>query len=708
MTKPSAATARQKLQLSKLRPQLELMGRNVELEKVYLALGRSTVNIRDAILEARIRRTIEGASTVTLTIEDRDFNLLNSGRLSARNDIEIDGLFFRLVGVAISGQTLTLTFEDREIAVLRTYSRPIKQSLSTSRGKLTRAQFILRMLQEVKEFKIPYRIPELDKVQPIGNLKAKVDQPTRNQNRNFGIPKNTPSTVQNAKMDETQRANANICLDTATSMVVPRKFMVMEMMCAIQESRIQNLPQPIPGDGNYLSADPTKNPVGVFQQIKHWGWPASRDIATDAQAFLTKLIGYVKDHPQANYADAIEGIQNSGFPRAYAQWRTEAEFIVTEYGLGFQGSAAANAQFDANLSAGDYEFYRGIPPTVARQNKKGQVGWLPEDSWSCFSRLASEVQWRSFFVSGTYYLIADNDLFGSQPIASVDHSSRGIMDITGDYDEGKKTASLTLDVQMGRWVAPPGSVVQVRKMGPWNGRWIVNDVERSAFEEIGTITLKKPLPRLPEPGGTNVVNSNIRANWTTPTGAVPTIAPGVIPTGTAVEIAKTLVDFLDNGQLTDNSGDIRTMAQYGAVTNMAGQKISIDARVLKAVLYILQNTPGTGLLLELTAMCSNHSPLTSHGAPSAHGAGRAVDLGGYRGTNFGRAAFPDTHTKANAIALAKMIRGMSAPLYPAQLICGGYNNHRDDDISKLSVPAADSFYGGDVMQQHTDHEHLGY
>jgi len=50
-------------------------------------------------------------------VEDRDGELLRSGRLSSRNDIEIDGLFFRLTGVKMADTTLTLTFEDREIAV---------------------------------------------------------------------------------------------------------------------------------------------------------------------------------------------------------------------------------------------------------------------------------------------------------------------------------------------------------------------------------------------------------------------------------------------------------------------------------------------------------------------------------------------------------------------------------------------------------------
>jgi len=57
---------------------------------------------------------------------------------------------------------------------------------------------------------------------------------------------------------------------------------------------------------------------------------------------------------------------------------------------------------------------------------------------------------------------------------------------------------------MGRWAAPPGSVVEIKDHGPWDGRWLVNDVTRSLFKSDGEVTLKKPLPALPEPDGANV------------------------------------------------------------------------------------------------------------------------------------------------------------------------------------------------------------
>jgi murein DD-endopeptidase MepM/ murein hydrolase activator NlpD len=149
-------------------------------------------------------------------------------------------------------------------------------------------------------------------------------------------------------------------------------------------------------------------------------------------------------------------------------------------------------------------------------------------------------------VSGTYYFIAEDDLFTSQPIASLDHSSDGVDGINGNYNEGRKVASLTLSVEMARWAAPPGSVVLIRKMGPWNGRWLVNDVERSAFSETGSITLKKPLPRLPEPGGTNVQNLG-QPGW----GAPPT---ATLPGAGQYQVASALIQPIPDGASTGATG----------------------------------------------------------------------------------------------------------------------------------------------------------
>ena len=100
--------------------------------------------------------------------------------------------------------------------------------------------------------------------------------------------------------------------------------------------------------------------------------------------------------------------------------------------------------------------------------------------------------------------------------------------IDGDYDENKKSATVTVTIEMSRWTAPPGSVVALKNMGVWNGRWLVNDVTRSLFSRTGTITLKKPMPVLPEPSTSNIVSTSTTAStqsWTGSTTPDPTNDP---------------------------------------------------------------------------------------------------------------------------------------------------------------------------------------
>lgn len=519
---PKKPTAVDKLKASVLRPtQLELLGDDVDLTDLYLALNHHDINIREAVTDVVVERTIQGASVVTVTVQDRDRVLLKSGRLSARNDIEIDGLFFRLTSVQKQGDELILAFEDREVTLLRTYNKPIKQSLTTSRKKLTRAEFVLRLIREVKEEKIRYIIPELTKVQPIGKLAQLPSTADKVKNRSYGIPANAQLTVKGQDITPEQRKNANAILDTGVSLLVPlkasvvRKCLVMSMMCVIQESTLYNL------RGGDLDS------VGLFQQRASQGWPATRNIPVDATAFFNAIKEEVQKHPTEQYYAAIQAVQRSAFPTAYAQWRTEAERIVTAYGYVSGSVADVNTQWSDSKSSAqnDYEFYRGVPPTTTKAQ------WGKESSWDCIQRLAQEVQWRAFFVSGTFYYISEDDLMGSQPIAFLDESSAGVISIDGDYAEGTKTASVQLVCRASRWVAPPGTVIQLQNMGPWNGRWLVNDITRSMFDPEATIQLKKAQPRLPEPAASNINNTSSKT--TNETWALLPDGPGKVKAPTA-------------------------------------------------------------------------------------------------------------------------------------------------------------------------------
>jgi hypothetical protein len=299
-------------------------------------------------------------------------------------------------------------------------------------------------------------------------------------------------------MTENQRRIANTILDVGVSQSAPHKALVLAIMVATQESQMTNLPQPRPGAKNYLSDDPRKNPVGVFQQIAFWGWPASRDVAKDAAGFFRAAIPTLKKHPNTNLGEVADIIQDAGTPQAFGQWEHEATQTVAAYGeTGNIDPNAANSQNNPGAAAADYEFYRGVPGVKGAK-------WQHENSWACIQRLADEVNWRAFFVSGTFYYISEAQLFKNKPAWVGSEDSKGVDNIDYDYDEGKKNAECEMTVHTGLWSFPPGSIIKLQNMGVVNGRWLVTTVRRNLFTDEATVTIKKPRPRLPEPFGTNV------------------------------------------------------------------------------------------------------------------------------------------------------------------------------------------------------------
>lgn len=125
--------------------------------------------IGEAITAAEAEMTIEGASTITLAAHDPSRSLLKANRFANQKfDVRIDDEWFRLVGVSKQGDQLSLTFEDRAVAWMRQYSTPRK----AYRDQVTRAEFILSLVDEVSEGTILVYCPELHKIQPVGAAAA--------------------------------------------------------------------------------------------------------------------------------------------------------------------------------------------------------------------------------------------------------------------------------------------------------------------------------------------------------------------------------------------------------------------------------------------------------------------------------------------------------------------------------------------------------
>jgi murein DD-endopeptidase MepM/ murein hydrolase activator NlpD len=532
-TDPAAKAARKaktrpKLQLS----QLEASSDTLDLETLNLILkGFAAEPLIDSITSADVERTIDGASTFTLGVVDPRRLLMDSPYLASGSDIEIDGLWFRLVGVQKQSDDLTLTFEDREVAIMRTYNSP----KTAAWGQMSRAQFIYSMVREVQEFTIPFICPEVK----IRKQKASDQTTQTNQDENrdpgFSFSAFKSVTFKGKQATQEQLRLAAIILHNCLDMKARRKIMVCAIMTATTETVMKNEKSP---DKNGSS--------GLFQQTPPgWGTRAQvNDPNYAARKFIQTAIAKDKADPTLSYAMLCQTVQGSKFSDGsnYAPWQTEADHTVTTFGVDGGDITSIQDMLDANLQNSDksglilhvgpdnqlfiggagtgdqYQFTRGSFSV----DSSGAQKVTKEDTWTCSGRLADQVAWRRFMVSGSFYYVSEPYLFRSRPRFVIDDEfAEYMMNLDFTYDIGQNNAQITIQVIANRWLAPPGSIVQLVNMGVANGKWLVTDFKRSMFSPVAEITLKKPRPKLPEPSQAKAISGFNFKGWKGGSGAGP-------------------------------------------------------------------------------------------------------------------------------------------------------------------------------------------
>ena len=671
---------RDKLQLSKISGQTQLLSTDLDLRELSLITRKlEPYRIEEAIVAGTVNRTIEGASTVSLTLNDRYGLIKGSGRLGRKVDIKIDGLWFRLVKVQKTGFQISLTFESREVAVLRTYN----SFRSSVWGGITRARFVQILINEVKEFKIPFICPELK----YSSVEKKTTR-QKAQERDVGMGMwmvainraqldGKPLTIKGATPNSTQLRNCDtvlqVCEDVLQGNVHKRKLMVCAMMTGIVEAQCHNK-----REGHGTS-------VGFFQQTANNGWGTEderMDLLHSTREFLKRAVEIDKAEPKKGYGQLCQAVQQSAHPDRYGKYQSEAERLVTAFGIAGGDSTSdadiwKNNNMDELLNIGGesvvqqtgvdkYQFMRGRPKSREKLAEK-------EDTWTCITRLADEVKWRCFEVSGAIYFISEPRLFKSSPRGRISEDSDGVDWINYDYDIGKKNAQVTLEARLDRWMAPPGSVIEIHDSGPANGRWIVNDINRSIFDSKAQVTLKKPRPLLPEPKKSQVATlATAGAVYSKPQGFVPDAGGGA---------ATPLVDDSPQGKaLRDaviNHGNIEfTRASQSSDITFG----LIKPRLLRFMYLFME----AGFNIKVTSMRTDHDLYSNSGNVSLHSSGRAVDMG-----NFTKGTLKNTNKAMDWIRL-----------YKVEL-------HIDELIGAVEEKCLGGPYDQSTLNDHKDHIHVG-
>lgn len=447
------------------------------------------ISIAARVTDGTLDRTMESASTLSITVDDSRRDLLRSGVFSQQIDLELDGNWWRLTALSKSGTSLDLTFEDRVVAYLKAKSGPKK----ASRASMTRAEFILSLVREVQP-PIEFVCPELHVTQKVAitSSNQKVTTADRAASLGRGLATGQGLTVKGSAATPEQLGNGQRVLDVANSLGCSDRVEIALIEACITESTMLNLNH---GDLDSLGILQVRTSTAVPMGINN------RDIEQCASAFLQRgfftnelggggAIKIAAKHPEATAGQIAQGCQGSA-PAAYSQYETEATAWVNAY-----NGEPANLKSKANSASFSTTATTAAAPF---QFQRGGTNGKRENSWACMQRLAQQVQWRCYVVGGAVVYASEQTLLRQQPQLVISEETLGIDGIDFNVDNGKNDSQATVTARSSRWGVPPGSLVELYDCGPADGRWLVSEVSRGIFDAETTITLRRVTLPLLEP-----------------------------------------------------------------------------------------------------------------------------------------------------------------------------------------------------------------
>ena len=127
-----------------------------------------------------------------------------------------------------------------------------------------------------------------------------------------------------------QIANATTIYQVSQQLALPQYAAVVAVATAMQESSLNNLDY---GD---------RDSLGLFQQrpSQGWGTPAEIMNPTYAATKFYEALVKVPDWQTIPLTQAAQAVQESGYPDAYAQWQTDAEYLVSTVSGALDGCRA--------------------------------------------------------------------------------------------------------------------------------------------------------------------------------------------------------------------------------------------------------------------------------------------------------------------------------------------------------------------------------
>lgn len=459
-----------------LRGDIRLDGREIDA-----ILGAGLVSFEEEL-------TIDGVPVMRLGVLDPDGELMQSemfdhdgnGRLDRPVTLVVDRVAYRLAGIQKGGDTYTLTFEDRTVALLRNQ----RGQTSAPAGSTDHVGFARRLVENPREVgaRLVTGVPgpeELRKLRKTG-LRIREQRAKADDDRQPGFADGARLRVKTAWATRSQLEIASRLLTVAYRLRAGPRATVALIAVAIQES--------------FLTNDPTADEngsVGVLQarvdySTSHLNRRVTREQAMDvefnAESFLRDpgwadkggAMRHERENPDWSPGQIGWMVEKGPPPSAYDQWRDQAEAIVDAF------------------TGGSWPLASGGRRTRIQQLSRGTKENRNEDSWSALKRIAEAWGYRCFVVGNVVYYISEESLMRSRPRMTLSEAAPGVEWIDWEWMPRKRVNLAEVTCRAEAWQAPPGTVVLLDEdCTPADGRWLVREYRRSRFSPTAQIQLAR-------------------------------------------------------------------------------------------------------------------------------------------------------------------------------------------------------------------------
>lgn len=406
---------------------------------------------------------VDSTAALTITVHDQAralwaspiFDRDRNGRLDRLVEVLVNGTPYRLAAVSKAQNVITLTFEDKIVALLRSARGKLKPRDGTDD-----VAFARRLVLAVGgKFVTPTGVAVATDGGAAKHKKARADADAR---REKGLVDGVVLKIKGVKATAPQLRNIEIAMGVAAKEKAGERPTEAMLCAGIGESDFTNAP---PNAGGYRDVFQGTF-TGVALQV-HYFLRGGRGFNQGG------AIALAKKYPDMHPGEIATRVETSGEPGDfYGKYLSEAKAIIAAYhGTGGIGGTSTS------------------PAPV--QIQRGTTENPDESSYEALVRIARVKGKRVIADRGTIIYAREQDLIDSRPRVILSEDLPGVDWIDGEWLPGKKINTATASVLASLHALPPACAVIVENSGPLDGRWLVSSFKRPQDSVQASVELRR-------------------------------------------------------------------------------------------------------------------------------------------------------------------------------------------------------------------------